>query len=298
MENVWWRDGRFCNWPQINWSALLTSNSPECNHQIRFSDFYSFCLRNSVAGLGLVDTLPREGMAPQGGVKDTWIFPPNLLLHLQCFLSSIALLTSYCWLAWHREERTGKEIPSIWCQRRARWCQTMPPSDARWLRNAISYHRPLVTELNGMPGYLPSMLTQFLWMGEYSSQWFFWNNTCVWSQSGWFFFDTILVWSQSGWFIRASYSELGHSEWLTGRKPNEWSRIQKTKQSIRKIQKTKQLIRKIQKTKKPGNTFKHTNTITLEENKADHYKEILSYIKKMLSRKLVWNRKPMRADGF
>ena len=57
--------------------------------------------------------------------------------------------------------------------------------------------------------------------------------------------------------------------------------IENTKDKTINKENTKdKTIRKIQKTKKPGNTFKHTNTITLEENKADHYKEILSYKKK------------------
>ena len=63
----------------------------------------------------------------------------------------------------------------------ARW-QTVPARDASWPRNpTISYDRPPVTELNGMPGYLPSMLTQFLWEGTAGNVDDFFGTMLVWS---------------------------------------------------------------------------------------------------------------------
>ena len=65
--------------------------------QIRFPDlpFGRFFWRKP-AGLGLVDTLPREGRAPQGGVEDTWIFPPTSFIISNVSCQALQVFTSYC----------------------------------------------------------------------------------------------------------------------------------------------------------------------------------------------------------
>ena len=128
---------------RIFWLLRLILLSESC--------YQSKGFQGNPAGLGLVDTLPRDRSAPQGEVKDTWIFPPQLY-HLQCFSQVLHCQNSLYAFKCYCLKRKFQTLGDSKYQGQVRWCQTMPPSNARW-PNAISYDRRPVAELNGIPGY-------------------------------------------------------------------------------------------------------------------------------------------------
>ena len=96
---------------RIFWLLRLILLSESC--------YQSKGFQGNPAGLGLVDTLPRGRSGPQGEVKDTWIFPPQLY-HLQCFSQVMhctnSLYAFQCFCQKRKFPRPSSNCASLTCR--------------------------------------------------------------------------------------------------------------------------------------------------------------------------------------
>ena len=199
------------------------------------------------AGLGLVDTLLREGRAPQGGVKDTWIFPnPPFIIYnvscqvLHCRYSPVLVAQTIQRILPGDEKRNSTLLVIVDAGGKwggAKQCHPVMPGGP-----PMQYLMTIGRSLNWMACQGIANYADTVFPGGYS-----WAKVgrvngflaqYVFSQSGWQAGQLLLSvwWRRQNWLQWETVFALRVADW---QQPNEWLTIQSTKG---KRQETEQLI--------------------------------------------------------